>query len=607
MTGKRLLLKSYYIVLAILLMGIAYVVWHFLFSYESDTANIAPISTNVSNGETSIPVEVPAMTIDDTSALLRWTRVEGIPQLHGYAIYVNGQLYKTIDYDGSKGSAFIGRNTQFKDVQGSPTFKGGPIQTTAIMLEGLKPRENYEVEVRALDGKGESLHLVGTTTFKTSGTVPTITLSSMGVYPDSTVVQTEKIQKAINETPIGAKLVIPRGVYRTGALFLHSYMTLELAEGAILQGSDDSRDFVDTHSVVTGGTHYLGILNITGKDGYPLEGVRIIGSGIIDGNGWEEGTRLAIGQEWNKVLREELPGQEGKDYHLTREDWFKEAHQLLETSLKKGRLAQHEVVDAMSRGANLYRAFTTRSHAINVKDTNSLYMRGIYIRNSPSDAVHIENSEDIILWDMGIQGNYSGSGISVEGKNVWIGGLYMQQVLHGIELIDSNKTEYGVENIVVTNLGLLDIGDAIHTRNSGTNWIKGISLGDTIIIDGDALLTSASTKVAEGGIRQITVNHVWAHNVQNGLYLISYDSDIVTPRLYNRPNLLLVDYIGEERSYSIYRDITVKDSIWSHMDGRSIFIQGTDKGRHKNIIIKDSFIEAKETPYIRFGDNVRIQ
>lgn len=59
--------------------------------------------------------------------------------------------------------------------------------------------------------------------------------------------QTEALQRAIDEAGrCGGIVRIPAGVYRTGGLVLRSGVTLELAEGAVLEGSRDPADYPGT-------------------------------------------------------------------------------------------------------------------------------------------------------------------------------------------------------------------------------------------------------------------------------------------------------------------------------------------------------------------------
>ena len=69
-------------------------------------------------------------------------------------------------------------------------------------------------------------------------------ITDYGVVKDSTVLQTEAIQKVIDAAAVeGGTVVIPEGVYLTSSLFFKSKTHLYLEKGAVLKGSDDVSDY----------------------------------------------------------------------------------------------------------------------------------------------------------------------------------------------------------------------------------------------------------------------------------------------------------------------------------------------------------------------------
>lgn len=117
-----------------------------------------------------------------------------------------------------------------------------------------------------------------------------------GADPSGATDSTEAIQAAIDGLPADGTLYLPPGVYRSGSLRLKSRMTLHLAAGALLKGSDDYRKFKRHRD-----SSYLYFLLADG-----LENVSIAGQGTIDGNGyvvrrrWEE--ELDIRKQSGRLL-----------------------------------------------------------------------------------------------------------------------------------------------------------------------------------------------------------------------------------------------------------------------------------------------------------------
>jgi len=90
--------------------------------------------------------------------------------------------------------------------------------------------------------------------------------------------QTKELAAAVKATPRNGILYVPPGLYRTGAFRLKSDMTLHLAAGAVIKGSDDPADYpVDESCPYWTKLAFLSIAN--------ARNVRVTGYGTIDGNG----------------------------------------------------------------------------------------------------------------------------------------------------------------------------------------------------------------------------------------------------------------------------------------------------------------------------------
>lgn len=114
-------------------------------------------------------------------------------------------------------------------------------------------------------------------------------ISNYGVSNDSTTLQTAAIQKVIDKAEAngGGTIVIPKGVYLTGALFFKPKTKLLLQEGARLKGSDHIDNYPLIPSRMEGRSiyYYAALINA-----YHVDSFQINGPGTIDGNGlkyWE--------------------------------------------------------------------------------------------------------------------------------------------------------------------------------------------------------------------------------------------------------------------------------------------------------------------------------
>ena len=109
-------------------------------------------------------------------------------------------------------------------------------------------------------------------------------LTDYDVLSDSTLMQTAAIQKVIDLAAEqgGGVIVVPEGIYQTGALFFKPKTHLHVSEGGVLKGSDQIIDFPIMPSRMEGQNldYYPAVVNAYGVDGFS-----ITGKGTINGNG----------------------------------------------------------------------------------------------------------------------------------------------------------------------------------------------------------------------------------------------------------------------------------------------------------------------------------
>jgi polygalacturonase len=109
-------------------------------------------------------------------------------------------------------------------------------------------------------------------------------ITDFGVGTDSTKLYTSNIQSVIDKAECegGGTIVVPKGVYLSGALFFKPNTKLRLEEGAKLKGSDNIADYPLIPSRMEGKSiyYYAALVNA-----YHVDNFEINGGGSIDGNG----------------------------------------------------------------------------------------------------------------------------------------------------------------------------------------------------------------------------------------------------------------------------------------------------------------------------------
>ena len=111
-----------------------------------------------------------------------------------------------------------------------------------------------------------------------------ISVSDYGAVGDGITLNTGQIQSAIDllASKGGGTLVIPKGVFLSGAIFLKPGVNLQIDAGAVLKGSTDTKDFPKIKTRIEG--HFeVWLPALVNAD--KADHLRISGSGTLDGNG----------------------------------------------------------------------------------------------------------------------------------------------------------------------------------------------------------------------------------------------------------------------------------------------------------------------------------
>jgi len=125
-----------------------------------------------------------------------------------------------------------------------------------------------------------------------AATTPEANILKFGAIADASTLNTKAIQSAIDHlaTHGGGAVVVPRGVFVSGALFFKPKVNLHLEAGAILQGSTDvTANFPPQRTRIEG--HFEEHFNPALINAKNCDGLQITGEGTLDGAGlpiWEE-------------------------------------------------------------------------------------------------------------------------------------------------------------------------------------------------------------------------------------------------------------------------------------------------------------------------------
>lgn len=126
---------------------------------------------------------------------------------------------------------------------------------------------------------------------------PQYLLTDHGILADGRL-HTDQIQQLIDTAAAngGGVIVVPAGVYLTGALFFRQGVSLYVSEGGVLMGSDDVCDYPLLETRIEGEScrYFAALINADSIDGFTM-----CGPGTIDGNGLRSWKHFWLRRAWN--------------------------------------------------------------------------------------------------------------------------------------------------------------------------------------------------------------------------------------------------------------------------------------------------------------------
>jgi polygalacturonase len=131
-------------------------------------------------------------------------------------------------------------------------------------------------------------------------------INSFGAKGDGKTLNTEAIQSAVDAAHKdgGGTVVVPKGVFITGAIFMKPGVNLHLEEEGVLKGSTDMENYPKKSIRIEGHfeeNYSSGLINAEKCDG-----LRITGKGVLNGNGrpvWDKFWKLRRAAEDYKNFR----------------------------------------------------------------------------------------------------------------------------------------------------------------------------------------------------------------------------------------------------------------------------------------------------------------
>lgn len=365
-------------------------------------------------------------------------------------------------------------------------------------------------------------------------------ITGYGAVGDGKSLNTSAIQRAIDECGKGDVVLIPKGRFLSGAIFLKSDMTLKIEEGAVLIGSEKLEDYpiIDSRWEGIERPCYASLVNM--KQG-KHQNLIITGKGTFDASG--------------NVLREK-----------EREDG-------------KG----------------------SPGRTVCISNTNKVLITKSVFRNCPAWCLHILYCDDVIIEGIEVHSKYDENGnaynvcncdgIDIDScKNVVIANSLIESQDDCIA-IKSGKDEDGrrvgipTENVVIENCRFeYGFGVAVGSEMSG--GVKDVVVKNCTFKDSFSIGSIKAPRGRGGIVENIVysdcklVNRNTEHKdcrwFRGGIYIDQY---------YSHSEFDVNEYCEPNEGTAKIRDILFKNIELETVGGNAIYLSGLAESKLENIML----------------------
>ena len=295
-----------------------------------------------------------------------------------------------------------------------------------------------------------------------------------GAVADGLTLNTQAIQKAIDACTLygGGQVIVPKGMFLTGSIYLKSGVELHITEGGVLLGSTKHRDYKNENPY---GWYAFIMANAQTQ-------IAITGKGIIDGQGrelvkdviqlWRAGA-FPGAQVWDEKLREKnRPNERFRPQLIL----FQDCQNIT-------------IKDITLKNSTSW--VQTYGHCTNLKIEKIRVESTAYWNN---DGIDLVDSKDVVIRDCFI--NAADDAICLK----------------------SFDTKSGCENILIERCTMRSSASALKLGTSSYGGFRKIKAHHLTIYD--TYRSAIALECVDGGVMEdIEISHVKAKNTGNAIFI----------------------------------------------------------------------------------------
>ncbi|MGE8303581.1 MAG: glycosyl hydrolase family 28 protein [Pseudomonas kermanshahensis] len=500
-------------------------------------------------------VLVPTLAYDDQQIILVWEKPADPADIADYHVYANGKLLGGSNANNGQVSPAKPYIDRFYE-QDTRNFHHR-IALHSYTAVGLAPDTEYRFTVRSVDHAGKESADSPVILQRTTAVPALFDVRHYGAKGDGQTLDTAAIQKAIDACTVGCKVLLPAGTYKSGSLYLKSNMTLEIAEGATLLGSERAEDYPRDgyiqypYSTTVRPASLINALPRDPRAHQAFENIRIVGKGVIDGNGWKRNADIV--DERGQPLPFYLPSDNTR-------------------YLQDGVLAKAQVARAVAEGMNVKDAYgQMRSSLVTLRNVKNVFYGGFTVLNPAYHGIMNLETENVVLANTTHKTYDANNGDGVEFANSRGALVFNNFFDTGDDCVnfaagtgaDAVKQKPQEDAWIFNNYFRKGHGMVVAGSHTGA-WIQNILAEDNVSDGTDTGLRMKSTNFMGGGARNVVFRDSAMRNTVKQAFIFTLD--------YNDPNAKL-DY-KKSTIAGQFRDVRVSNVTVENAQLAAIEVKG---------------------------------
>lgn len=555
--------KSKLVDIITLVLVIALFMWvYFSKTYNKEINNIKML--------TSKNLIIPSEACDYSSITLAWHKQDDYKKIVNYNIYMNGKLVGNT----SDNNSLQARSLIDKFYSNSSNKSAVKISTHSYIVKGLSPSTSYKFVVRGVDASGKEINKSNTVSKSTTKVPEVVDVTKYGALGDGKTIDTKAIQAAIDVCPSGGEVLLSKGkTFKSGALWLKGNMIFKV-DGELL-GSENPRDYVNKNHSVKSSSKNSALINVVGKK--DSKNLKIVGEGIINGNGWK---------------------QRNSDKETKFPNFVKGS---AKTVAEDGILAANEFNEGKNKGLSDIKAYVTRSNLISLNNIDNVYFGdGLSLENPAQQTIGVSNCNNVVLNNVLVKtfDCNNGDGIDFDSKGLTVLNSVIDTGDDDVNFTagkgaKAEKTRKPVSDVWIFDNYFRHGHGAVVAGSNTAAWIEDILAEDNVLDGTGAGLRCKTAKGTGGGAKNIVFRDSALKDITDG------DGEpFIFTSAYTNVNA--ADNYKPASDLPQFKNIDISNCSVDGSKNNAVFVAGLKGAYHEDINFENVIFKGTKPTKIRY-------